>query len=458
MESVSLPSVGERGLSPISNVISLGQADLLLKIRERRFTVGVVGLGRVGLPLAVAFSSRGIPVIGIDVDPNRIAAVNGYDFPFEEEGGAEAMMEAALRDTLRATHDTGQLVDADVVFITVATNLGQEERPDYGQVRAAISTLARHLRRGQLIILRSTVGPTAIAEVEAALAEHTTLRLGEDIFVVVAPERILAGHALREIERLPEIVGSADEQSADLAIAVMRTLNPEKEVHVTGAVEASLAKLFNNTYRYVQFALANEFALIAEQHGVDVREVLRVANGSYPRNGIPMPGPAGGPCLTKDGYLLVADWEHPDFIRSASRLNEFIPIHIVDRVERMLASRGHPMRGVNVGVLGMGFKADNDDLRSSPSLVIIEELSRRGAIVAAADPYHRPLSLEQILRENQMVILATSHREYITNDVLRIAAHVHPNVMLFDCWGMWDPALALELGVHLEALGRGDAS
>ena len=116
------------------------------------------------------------------------------------------------------------------------------------------------------------------------------------------------------------------------------------------------------------------------------------------------------------------------------------------------------MRGANVGVLGMGFKADNDDLRSSPSLVIIEELARRGAVVSAADPYHRPLSLEQIVRENQMVILATSHREYRTNNVLRVAAHVHPGVMLFDCWGMWDPALALELGVHLEALGRGDAS
>jgi UDP-N-acetyl-D-mannosaminuronic acid dehydrogenase len=442
--------------SELNGPASAPLVELQRRVPDARFCLGVVGLGRIGLPLAVAFALRDIDVRGLDIDPTRVEAVNDGVMPFVEQGGAEAMAAAARSGRLRASVESSFIHDADVIILSVATNLGPDLRTDYSQVHAAMGQLLPHLRPGQLLMLRSTVTPDTLERVVIPYLEvKGHFQVGVDIFVALTPERITAGHALEELAVLPEIVGAYDEATAEIAAAVLRTLNPAKSVTLTTPTQAALAKLFSNAYRYVTFALANEFALLGERYGADAGEVIRIANAGYPRAGIPRPGPAGGPCLPKDAHLLAAGLEYPDLVIAAWRVNEGLPVHMVNRLENHLRTLGRRLRGSRVGVLGMAFKADNDDLRLSPALRIIDALEVAGAIVTAADPFHNPVPLEDLVRESDVVVLATDHEAYRSQDVLEIAARERPDVVLLDFWGAWDADKAKTLGLDLVAIGRG---
>jgi UDP-N-acetyl-D-mannosaminuronic acid dehydrogenase len=412
--------------------------DLLENVLASRFRIGVVGIGRVGLPLSIAFARKGIEVVGIDQDARLVAMVQEGKLPFSESGGEAGLTEVLAKGRLTATGDYAALRDVDVIFITVATGLNTEMRVDYTQLRSALASLCPHLRPVQLLLTRSTVSPGTLEKVVKPFIESNThLVVGQDILLASAPERIAAGRALIELETLPEIVGGLDAITSRIAAEVMRRLNPAKKIHIVDPVSAELAKLFTNVYRYVTFAVANEFALLAEHYGRDAHEIIGVINEGYARGGIPLPGPCGGPCLTKDGYLLLEEISFPDFILTAWKLNEGIPYHMVQRLKAALLGRGKLLASTKVAVLGMSFKADNDDLRQSPALRIQEILRREGADVMCHDPYHETVSLEEALRDADAVVLATNHTAFRDLQPSGILEFAKPDCIFVDCWGQW---------------------
>ncbi len=433
--------------------------ELLEKVRRRDFRVGIVGLGRVGLPLALAYAARGVPVIGVDLDERRVADIERGVMPFNEDGADELLRELKGTDALRVSTDFKILRDADAIFVTVGTNLNNEFRPDYSQVRGALAGLAEALRPVQILMLRSTVSPgTLIKVVKPFLENDLNLTVGRDILLASTPERIAAGKALSELPILPEIVGGIDGLSSQVAAETLRVLGPEKKVFITSSTGAELTKLFNNVYRYVTFALANEFALMAEVYGVDAHQVIGFANQDYKRGGIPMPGPCGGPCLAKDGYFLVEDLTFPDFILTAWKLNEGIPAHMVRRLKRRLDERSQSLVGARVAVLGMGFKAEIDDTRQSPAIRMAELLEREGALVTVTDPYHDTPDLASAVQDADVVLLATNHAAFRDLSFLDQLKASDPPPLLVDCWGMWDEEQVRAAHLELIVFGKGDAA
>jgi UDP-N-acetyl-D-mannosaminuronic acid dehydrogenase len=431
--------------------------ELLDKVRRRDFTLGVIGLGRVGLPLALAFASRGIRTIGHDVDVNRLDAIRSGVMPFVEVGGDDVLQQLRGTDTLKVTSDYADLRDADAIFVSVGTVLNNEFRPDYSQLRAALDGLSVAMRPVQIILLRCTLAPgTLMKIVKPFIEKELKLRVGKDILLAATPERIASGVALKELPALPEIVGGADDLSAEVAKEVLKCLNPDKVVTVTTSTSAELAKLFTNVYRYVTFALANEFALLAEVYGQDAHEIIRAANRDYPRGGIPLPGPCGGPCLTKDGYFLVEDLTFPDFILTAWKLNEGVPAHMMRRLKRSLAIRSKELSGANIVVLGKGFKAESDDLRMSPAVRMIELLNAEGASVTVCDPFFDTPDLLTAARGADAIVLATNHGEYRKLDFLDDLRSMDPPPILVDCWGAWDDEAVEAANMELITFGRGD--
>jgi UDP-N-acetyl-D-mannosaminuronic acid dehydrogenase len=241
-----------------------------------------------------------------------------------------------------------------------------------------------------------------------------------------------------------------------VAVEVLKCLNEDKKVFTTSPAGAELGKLFNNVYRYVTFALANEFALLAEVHGADAYEIIRQSNEDYPRGGIPRPGPCGGPCLAKDGYFLVEDLTFPDFILTAWKLNEAVPAYVVRRLKRRLEQRSQSLAAAKVCVLGLGFKAECDDTRQSPAVRMIELLKREGASVVVCDPFHDTPDVDSAVQGVDAVVLATNHAAYRSPSFLNTLRSSHPPPILVDCWGEWDEEEVKKANLDLVVFGKGD--
>jgi len=294
------------------------------------------------------------------------------------------------------------------------------------------------------------VPPGTTENVGRILAEKTGLEPGRDFHLAYCPERILEGRALEELRTLPEIVGGWNEESSERAARLFRLLNPSKKILKVSPRVAELAKLFTNIYRYVNFALANQLALVAEHYGVDAYEAIRVANEDYPRSRIPLPGPAGGPCLYKDGYMLNYT-PFIDFIKSAWHLNESIPLHLLSRMKERVGS----LFGKKVALLGLAFKADSDDTRQSPALKLLNALRAEGCEVVAHDPHVESAPLSSALSRAEVVVLAVNHSRFRELTPSLLAGMVKPGALLVDCWGFFNPSEVKKAGLKYLGLGRG---
>lgn len=431
--------------------------DLARKIERREFNLTVVGIGRVGLPLALTFADCGIRVSGLDRDPDHVESVNSGILPFLEQGAEPLLKEALDLGTFRATTDTEQAIrQANVVVLTVGTPLDTNLRADTSQLLDALTEIGPALNPGTLVITRSTISPGTTEQVVVPNLERLSgLTVGRELFVAFCPERIAEGKAVEELRELPEIIGGIDELSGDLAQEVFRILNDDKLLHRTDPLSAELAKLFTNVYRYVNFALANEYALIAEHYERDAHHIINILREGYARAPIPMPGPSGGPCLSKDGYFLIEELTFPDFVMTAWKLNDSVPAHLVQRLRDAIKRSGQAMKSTKIAVLGRAFKADIDDDRLSPSVRVVELLERLGAHVVVHDPYLCETPLDEALRDANGVVLATNHSIYYKLDLARVAELVDPDCVLIDAWGVFDPGEAAELGLELNTFGRG---
>jgi UDP-N-acetyl-D-mannosaminuronic acid dehydrogenase len=427
------------------------------RIAERKATLVIVGMGRVGLPLAVAFARAGLRVMGLDADPSRRREIELGKMPFHEPGSDQALLDGINSGALTVHGDPAEVVPrAHVILLCVPTPLGADLRADYRQLRGALDDLAPHLLPGQLLILRSTVSPGTLLKVVLPHLRHRIPDVANQLLLAACPERIAEGKAMEELVELPEIAGGTDPESTAAVAALFRTLNPNKKVHLTDPTSAELAKLFTNVYRYVNFALANEFAILAEYYQVDGHAIVRMVNDGYPRANVPLPGPAGGPCLSKDGYFLVEELTLPDFVLLAWKLNDTMPAHVVRRLARRLAAHGVDLADAGVAVLGQTFKRNSDDVRQSPAVRLTEILRREGANVRTHDPFIPGPPMEEVLAGAQAFVLATNHAAYDSLSPADVASLLEEPRVGIDCWGVLDHDLFGRSGIDLATLGVGE--
>lgn len=395
------------------------------KIRRKNFTVLVVGTGRIGLPLCVAFANAGVSkVLACDKDENLIRTVKAGKSPFREEDLEHGIRKALSMGNLELTSRASQAASkSDVVVICVGTPLTSDNRADASYVIGAIDEVCPFMRDGTLLVFRSTLSPGMM---RSLVLPHIRHRTNRRIGVLFCPERIVEGKALSELRKLPEIIGGEDNDSIAAGRALFSLLG-RKRILVTDYTTAETAKVYSNIYRYVNFALANEFAVLAEDLGVNARNAIQIANAGYKRGGIPAPGPAGGPCLYKDGHFLISRIPYVDFIRTAWHFNESVPEHVVAKLRKTNGG----LYDRTVGVLGLSYKRDSDDLRYSPAVKLVESLKSEGARVKAHDPFVKSAdSLESVLK-CEIVVIACNHSAY---SELKWSAFKGKYV--YDCWGL----------------------
>ena len=364
------------------------------------------GAGHVGLPLSLSFVRAGLRVGVFDTNEEALEHLERGEMPFLESG-AEALLHECLKTgRLCLTSRIEDLHQAEHVIVVVGTPIDKFLNPSLTLFEETISGMAPHLRDGALIVLRSTVYPGT-----SLFARELFARLGRRVDVVFCPERIAEGRALEELTTLPQIIGADDPDAAMRADRLFEQLGLER-IHVT-TLEAELAKLVTNAWRYMKFAIANQFFMIAHTAGADYSRVLHAVRHNYPRaQDLPGPGFAAGPCLLKDTMQLAAfTADHFPLGQSAMQINEGLPAYIVAALERRYGS----LQGRRIGILGMAFKAESDDARASLSYKLRNLIRWTGADVLCTDPYVPDpglLPLETVIRDCDILILGAPHKAY----------------------------------------------
>jgi len=424
----------------------------------------VVGLGYVGLPAAVVFASRGFSVVGVDVDVRKVEAVNSGRCYLREPGLDGLLRDAVSRGFLRATTNAVRAVkESDAVVIAVPTPV-RGGVADLSYLKQALLAVRKGLHRGLLVVIESTIPPGTTVGFAKPLLEESGLRVEEDFYLAHVPERIAPGRAIHELLYEPRVVGGVGPRSTEKALELYGRVN--SKLYPTDATTAEFVKLAENTYRDLNIAFANLLALMAEKLGIDVYEAIRLAN-THPRVNIHMPGAGvGGPCLTKDPYMLASLYREfwgTQLIELARKINEYMPRHTVEIVERALGDVGLGVRDAKIAVLGAAYKGGVDDTRESPAKYIVRELLEKDARVVVYDPYtnesfgaERANSLEEAVRDADVVVIVTDHPEFRSLGLESIAKLVKHRIVV-DGRRVVEPHQAARYGFKYYGIGYGRA-
>jgi UDP-N-acetyl-D-mannosaminuronic acid dehydrogenase len=365
----------------------------------------VGGCGHVGLPLALSLADSGYRVGIDDIDAAKIERVKAGEIPFKEAGASELLARLLPTGRLEFGSDPSMVRRTKTVILVIGTPIDEFMNPSVTVFDRVVDELIPHLQPGTLVVLRSTVFPSTSEGVERRLRGA-----GVDAEVVFCPERIAEGHALEEVSSLPQLIGASSDEAFERASKLFQPMG--MQLIRTTPLEAELAKLLTNTWRYMKFAIANQFFQIAHRSGVDYSRVLDAIRRDYPRAAdLPGPGFAAGPCLLKDTMQLSAFTpDHFPMGQAAMQINEGMPNYIVDTIN----SRS-PLAGRTVGILGMAFKGDSDDPRASLSYKVRKLAAFKGARVLCTDPFVADstfVSLDEVLKESDVIVIGAPHRAY----------------------------------------------
>jgi UDP-N-acetyl-D-mannosaminuronic acid dehydrogenase len=391
-------------------------------------TVAVVGLGRIGLPLALSFAEQGLDVVGVDKVPAVLQSIQSGRMPFEEPGTQEQLERALAGGRLRLTHHIEEAAGCEHIVLTIGTPAFSHIEIDISDVRSVTDDLLPVLREGHSLILRSTVAPGTTDWLAGYVEQRRGFTPGEDVFVSHVPERIAAHRFLAEISSLPCIIGGVGTGSGAKAAELFEVFGTD--IVQTTPVQAELAKIWTNIFRYATFALPNLLMMDCEQYGANVFEVIDLINRDYPRGGIGRPGLTAGICLRKDFTFSEERSNAPGMLLAVSRVHESVPRFLVEGLKRRL---GGSLRDRKVAVLGLTFKRDSDDTRDSLSYKLIRLLERELAHVARHDPFVPAESepLDTALAGADAVVIATNHSAYET-----VLSHVPKSALLVDPWNV----------------------
>jgi UDP-N-acetyl-D-mannosaminuronic acid dehydrogenase len=371
-----------------------------------RDVVVVGGCGHVGLPLALALADRGLSVVAFDIAAPVVEQVNRGAMPFQEPGAPELLERCLASGRFSASTDPAVASSAEHVVVVIGTPVDEHQNPDPDAVRRAVSEIGDHLRDGQLLVLRSTVYPGVTRLVDRFVAD-----LGTKVDVAFCPERIAEGRALVELYELPQLVSGCTPSAVARAGQLFGVLTDQ--IVEVEPEEAELAKLFTNAWRYVKFAAANQFFMVANEHGLDYERIRQAITLDYPRAAdLPAAGFAAGPCLFKDTAQLAAFNNNNFPLGNAAMLvNEGLPLHVVARLEQR-----YDLSTMTVGVLGMAFKGESDDIRSSLSYKLRRILRFKAADVICTDPYVTVdpdlVPLDEVLARADLLVIGAPHRAY----------------------------------------------
>ena len=399
--------------------------ELLRKIADKSAVVGIVGLGYVGLPLAVEMAEAGYKTIGFDVQAKKVDSVNaGHNYIGDIVGDKlKNMVETGF---LRATSDFDFIRDVDAVAICVPTPLDKYQQPDISYVKGSTESVAEHVHPGMLVVLESTTYPGTTEELLKPILEKSGLVCGEDFYLAFSPERVDPGNKQYKTKNTPKVVGGITKDCTEIAAALYRNVLEGGVYEVSSPAVAEMEKLLENTYRNINIGLANEMAIICNRMGINVWEVIEAAKTKPYGFQAFYPGPGlGGHCIPLDPFYLT--WKarefdyHTRLIETSGEINTGMPEYVVDRVMKVLNRNKTAMNGAKVLVLGVAYKNDIDDYRESPALNVIDHLIEQGAETTYYDPYipeykhkgkvHTGATelTDDMLREADIVVICTAH-------------------------------------------------
>ncbi len=412
----------------------------------------------MGLPLGLSLTEAGLKTVGLDVDEDLRTTINAGKMPFAEPGYDKLIKSRAFQ----VTGDAAVVAQSDALIITVGTPLHSHIETDLHQIREVLREIAGQLHPGHFICLRSTVAPGTTTFVKQWLEQQTPMTVGGDLRLAFCPERIAENYAYKELRTLPQIIGTEDPASKQAASKLFSRLAPE--IMHTNFVSSELVKLFTNITRYVHFAAANQFALIADTFGADIHEIRRFANHHYPRTEIAAPGMTAGTCLRKD-FGMVNEWNpYSDLLLSSWKINEYVPAFLVQH-----QTKRESFYNKIVGVLGYTFKRDTDDTRDSlvPKLVryIQRQLPRQVRVSDHNLPNPIPdvgngrlknWEADEVCRGSDCVFIATDHSGY--HEVLKLMATTNPQGRVVDIWNMGNIEKVFYQASELADNSSGDSS
>jgi UDP-N-acetyl-D-glucosamine dehydrogenase len=409
---------------------------LIEKLQNRTATIGVVGLGYVGLPLAVEKAKAGYKVIGFDVQESKVDMVNeGHNYIGDVVD--DELAQLVKSGKLMATSDFSFVAEVDAVTICVPTPLDLYKQPDISYVTSSTQSVAKYLHNGMLVVLESTTYPGTTEEVCKPILEKTGLKCGKDFFLAFSPERVDPGNKQYKTKNTPKVVGGVTKDCTEVAAILYRSVLEGEIFTVSSPAVAEMEKILENTFRNINVALANEMAILCSRMGIDIWEVIEAAK-TKPYGFMPFyPGPGlGGHCIPIDPFYLT--WKareydyHTKLIEIAGEVNDYMPEFVVEKASHILNDFKKALNGSKVLLLGVAYKKDIDDLRESPVLKVIENLQKVKADITYNDPYipkfkHKETVFESIelsakvIQDADIVIITTDHSDYDYNFIVKNA-------------------------------------
>lgn len=421
----------------------------------------IVGMGFVGLTLAVVLAERGFQVLGLESDVQKLGLLNRYRVHFHEEGLAERCRAAVTSGSLKFDHPAtqGRLDDYQVFFLTVGTPLDNQGQPRMDMVERSAKYVAELMPDSAMVVLRSTVKLGTTRSVVLPILESS----GKAFDLCYCSERTLEGRALQELVELPQVVGSLNDESAARADQLFNRLT-DKVIHVSNLETAELIKLLDNSFRDYSFAFGNEVALICEAAGLNASEVIKTANWEYPRTNIPRPGFVGGPCLEKDPHILCSSLQPyglvPRLIKLARNTNEYLPLHVIDDIEAWV-KENPPEKRLRISLIGLAFKGEpaTDDLRGTPVKALIAEIRNkwndcelfgfdsvcsrtqiRDELGITPLDCNNSWDIKDMNRSHVIIVCNDNKRNHEAFGQMTVETEGRPEKQLiFDCWGNIDP-------------------
>lgn len=435
------------------------RSKLYEKIKNRTAKIGIIGLGYVGLPLACLAAEKGYEVIGIDIDAKKIELINKGISPIDDEELKNKLR--ILKGRIKATSDGLNAVRmSDIVVICVPTPVDENYHPDLKYVEAAAEVISKGLKKGQLIILESTVAPLTTENIVKSILEKSGLTAGADFYLCFCPERIDPGNKKFKLKDIPRVVGGITKESTEKAIFFYRSILDSEILSLSSPRSAEAVKIMENTFRDVNIAFVNEMAKSFDRLGIDITEVIKGASTKpfgfmphYPGCGV------GGHCIAVDPYYLIeqaskAGFEHR-FLRLAREINNSMPEYTVNRLVEGLNEIRKSVKGTKISVLGLAYKGNVDDTRESPAFKIIEKLKKMGGEVKVFDPYVPEMSDINSLDEAlncECLVIVTDHSEFKNLD-LNLAIEKGVKVII-DGRNILNKEKVEKLGIIYKGIGR----